>query len=85
MQVKIWQFFHSKITPVFSKKEHLFSGHVADMQRTSCILCGITLLLYACYRQKKWLLLHSLPAKKHKKNLAIFPQLIFSLLLSHSR
>ena len=49
---KIWQFFHSKLTPFFSKKLHLFSGHVADIQRTSCILCSITFLLHACYKRK---------------------------------
>ncbi len=67
MQVKIWQFFHSELIPVFSKKEHLFSGHVADIQRTSCILCGITLLLYVRYKQKNGHFLLPVCKKNTKK------------------
>ena len=45
--------FSTRKSLLFSpKKEHLFSGHTADIQRTSCILSPITLLIYARYRHK---------------------------------
>ena len=71
MQVKIWQFFHSKITPFFSKKVHPHSTYRADSVRTSCILCGITFLLYVRYKHKNSHF-YSLSAKKNQKKFGNF-------------
>ena len=53
MQAKNLAIFPLENHSVFyPPKEHLFSGHRADIVRTSCILCGIIFLLCECYRHK---------------------------------
>ena len=73
---KFGNFSTRKSLLFFPLKEHLFSGHTADIQRTSCILSPITLLIYARYRHKNDHFFTLCLQEKHKKNLAIFPQLI---------
>ena len=49
---KFGNFSTRKSLLFFPLKEHLLSTYRADSVRTSCILCGITFLLYESYRHK---------------------------------
>ena len=64
--------FPQKTHFFFPKKEHLLSTYRADSVRTSCILCDITLLLYACCRHKNGHF-YPIPAKISFKKCSIFP------------